>query len=71
MPLYCWHDKAKDKQLDVLRSFDDYKVPPTDEEAKKAGWTDEEIKKAIWTKLIGSGIQVTRGDNWNGSKGNW
>jgi hypothetical protein len=71
MPLYEYVDKATKKELSVLRSFDDYKIPPTDEEAKEAGFTAEELKDVEWVRLIGGNIQVTKSDSWGPGKGSW
>ncbi len=71
MPIYPYNERNSKKTVEILRSFEDYKVPPTLEEALKAGLTEEEYANADWQKVIGRGIRVTRGDNWTGSKGNW
>lgn len=71
MPLYVWLEKKSGKTIDILRSFDDYQVPPTEDEALGAGLNEEEVGEAEWEKRLGTGIQVIRGDSWGGSKGNW
>jgi len=68
MPIYCWVNKTTNKKTEILRDFKDYKDQPTAEEAEL---TEEEYKAADWVKEIGTGIRVTRGENWQGSKGNW
>jgi predicted nucleic acid-binding Zn ribbon protein len=64
MPLYTWQDKKTGIRIDVLRKFDDYQIPPTEEEAPG-------IEDPQWERLIGKGQQVVRGPSWSGSKGNW
>jgi predicted nucleic acid-binding Zn ribbon protein len=62
MPLYEWKSESTGEEIDVLRSFDDSDVEPTEEEAKG--------DKGPWQKLI-SVVTTRRGPNWSGSKGNW
>lgn len=71
MPLYTHLDKISGKQVEILRPFDKYQESPTSEEARTSGLTEEEIEIAQWEKIIGTGIRITRGPNWQGSKGNW
>lgn len=68
MPLYVWHDPVSGVTTEILRSFDGYQDPPNEEEAKQAG---ADPATAKWEKRLGTGIQLTRGPNWSGSKGNW
>ena len=68
MPLYTWIHEDTKEEVTILRPFADYKDPPTKEETAE---TDSEYDKSKWTKVISPGIKVARGDNWNGSKGNW
>lgn len=68
MPMYPYFDETSKKEVEVIRNFSDYDIPPTQEEAQMS---DEEYKEAKWKRLISTGIRVTRGDNWSGSKGNW
>ena len=71
-PLYQWLETHTKKSLEILRSFDEFRSEPTEEEAKAAGFTEEEIKEAKWEKLIGKNITVNRGDGWgSGKKGSW
>ena len=51
-----------------MRSFDDYRVVPTEEEAKADGCPADK-RKGPWERLIGPAI-VNKGEGW-GSKGNW
>ena len=66
MPIYVWLDKTTNKKTEILRDFKDYKDQPTAEEAEL---TEEEYKAADWVKEIGTGIRVTKGENWNTAKG--
>lgn len=68
MPLYPYYDETSKKEVEILRSFNDYDIPPTQEEAKMS---DEEFKVAKWKRLISTGIRVTKGDAWGPGKGNW
>ena len=69
MPIYLYKDKKTGKQIEVVRKFSDYTVPPTDEELAKL-MTEEEIKEADWERQISSNIKVTRSLGY-GTKGNW
>jgi hypothetical protein len=68
VPLYCYEDKKTGKQVEVLRSFDEYEKTPDRDEAKD--WTAEEYAVAEWQRVLGT-PQLVRGRNWSGSKGNW
>ena len=78
MPIYHWLDKKSNKHKHVNRDHTDYRVPPSIEEAQTKSdlasddeiFTSEEFAVAEWEKLISSGIRVTKGANWNYSKGN-
>lgn len=67
MPIYTFKDKNSDLEVDVVRSFEDYQVPPTDDELPE----EERGKVRDWLKLVGSGIKTIRGANWRGGKGYW
>ncbi len=84
MPLYIHRDKKTKKEIEVLRSFADYQIPPqlidpVDEDdvksAVRAGFTPEEMIAAEWERVIGRGIRVTHGENWSPyggpGKGTW
>lgn len=71
MPLYCWKDKTSGKTIEVMKSFDEYKDPPTKEEAIAGGLTEEEADSADFVKVLGTGIKVVKGDSWGPGKGNW
>jgi hypothetical protein len=72
MPLYTWKDERTGKTVEVLRDFEDYATPPTEEEAAEAGFENKEHYMAEWSRLVQGGQKVTRGPNWGyGSKGNW
>lgn len=64
MPMYTWQDKKTEKRVDVIRSFADYELPPTEEEAP--GFQDPE-----WVRVIGESISVTKGNGWGSGKGYW
>ena len=64
MPLYRWEDKKTGKKVEVLRSFKEYDVAPTQEEAP-------DVEDPEWERKIGGGQKLLRGNNWTGSKGNW
>jgi len=69
MPIYEWYDSNTEKEVSVLRKFDDYQEPPTEAEADE--FTKEEYDNAEWVRRIGVGIKVTRGDSWGAGKGYW
>lgn len=71
MPLYIWEDKVSEKKIEILRSFDKYDDAPTHQEMLGAGLTEDEVEAAKLRKVIGTGIRVTRGPSWQGSKGYW
>jgi len=69
MPMYTWVrvDTEGDEQkqyCEVVRSFDDYEVGPTDEEYPDAS-------NYKWTRVIRSGTMVRKGAGWGSGKGNW
>lgn len=67
-PIYTW--RLKDgREVEVMRSLEEYEQPPTKEELARENLTPEEAEGA--ERLIGKGIQTTRGASWSGSKGNW
>ena len=48
MPMYVWVDEETSYEVEVLRSFDDYKVPPEDNDLPE----EERGKERKWKKLI-------------------
>lgn len=62
MPMYLWESETTGEEITVLRSFDDYEVPPTEEEIGD--------KVGPWKRIVGR-TTVVRGPNFTGSKGNW
>lgn len=69
MPIYQYKDKRTGKQIEVIRRFSDYQIPPTLVEADKV-LTKEEFDSAEWERVIGEGIKTSRAPGF-GSKGNW
>jgi putative FmdB family regulatory protein len=66
MPLYEWACAKCKKAVEVLRSFDGYRDPPTPEEVDAACPEGEhEFEKRIKAPL------VARAPGWGGGKGNW
>lgn len=55
MPYYPWQCQKTGLEIEVLRSFDDYQNPPTDDELPE----DERGKERDWKRLIGGGIKTT------------
>ena len=64
-PMYCWVEKNTGTQIEVVRNFSEYQVPPTEEES---GINPEQ---ANWERIIGGGIKTIRGSNWGPGKGHW
>lgn len=64
MPVYIWKEKKTGREVEVIRHFSDYEIPPTEEESGL------NPKKTKWERIIGTGIRTVRGSNWAG-KGNW
>jgi putative FmdB family regulatory protein len=56
-PMYTWQCKTCEAGTEVLRSFDDYKVPP---EKCDCGETDPEK----FTKVIGKTEFILKGRRW-------
>lgn len=67
MPIYKWKDKKTEIEVEVIRDFKDYEVPPFEEELA----TDHDPKEAVWERIIGSAPKVIKGDSWGPGKGNW
>lgn len=73
MPMYTWIVVGPEKfekvgtKVDVLRSFEEYKEGPTEEES---GLTTEEYSKAKWDRIIDTSPQVIRAPGF-GAKGYW
>jgi hypothetical protein len=65
MPMYTFKDEKSELTVEVLRSFADYKVPPTDDELPE----QERGKTRQWTKIIDKGIRTVANRNWSPSKG--
>lgn len=72
MPMYDWKCSKCGGKVAVLRTFDDYQVPPGAEDESGIKLLEEVKKKRKckhkWERVIGSG-SVVRGPGW-GSKGN-
>ena len=64
MPMYKWQDEKTGTEVEVLRKFDDYEIPPTEQEAPG-------LEEPKWRRLIGGKQQLVRGPNWSGQKGSW
>jgi predicted nucleic acid-binding Zn ribbon protein len=68
MPMYLYEDKVTGKQVEVLRSFDEYEKLPDAEEAKEL--SPEEFANAQWVRLVGAST-VVKGRGWGLGKGFW
>lgn len=63
-PIYVWRSLETDKKVEVLRSFKDYQVPPTEEEKDGDPTPDDK-----WTRVIHTfTLQHPPG---YGKKGSW
>lgn len=68
MPIYVWHDKKSGETFDIFKdSFDQSSEEPKDDELPE----EARGKERDWIKHLGTGVKVTRGASWSGSKGNW
>ena len=67
MPLYEYTCSECDETVEVLRSFDAYKVPPGIDDDKLP---DSECKHK-WKRIISGGVKVIRGATWGPGKGHW
>ena len=64
MPAYTWEDKNSGRRIDIIRTFSEYTVPPTEEES---GIKPEDAK---WERIIMGAPTVNKPWNW-GKKGTW
>lgn len=69
MPMYKWLDKKSGKDIEVIRTFDEFENPPQRDEVEKL-LTDEEFAAAEWERVIGI-PGVVKGYGWGQGKGNW
>ncbi|MDB4725817.1 hypothetical protein OAF54_00180 [bacterium] len=63
MPLYDWQSEATKEVITIIRDFDDYLDPPTEEEAGD--------DPGPWKKILGTGVRTIRGAGWGPGKGHW
>lgn len=63
MPMYAWEHQETKKIVEVIRTFNDSDVPPTEEEAK--GLTGK------WEKIIGGNQTLLKTGRWGAGKGHW
>lgn len=68
MPIYHWVDKKTDKSIEVIRTFSEYEVPPTEQEVLEAKLEFSEPPE--WVRIINY-VAVKKGHRWGGGKGNW
>ena len=66
MPIYLWVCKKCGSQRDVVRSFDDYEIPPE----KKLDNSCTDGPDHDWERHMGGGTTVIRSPFW-GKKGHW
>ena len=63
---YVWKDNTTERRIVIMNHIDDYRTPPTIEQAVEQGFTEEEAKAADWTKIVGTTNVQTFGQ-----KGYW
>lgn len=68
MPLYDWKDEATGFEIAVIRSMDEYQVPPKPEELPEGYPLNE---KTHWVKMVSKGVQKAYAFSWQGRKGHW
>jgi len=66
--MYCWVERKSGKEIEVLRSFSDFEVPPTAEELAIINLVFENPE---WERIIKSSPKIIRGDSWGPGKGHW
>lgn len=66
MPMYYWEDENTSYGIDVLRTFNDYEIPPKESELPP----EERGKKRDWKRLLKKAPEVTRAPGF-GRKGHW
>jgi putative FmdB family regulatory protein len=71
MPLYNYHCKKCELDVEVLRSFAEYEQVPEPEEFIPKAKAKQKKCKHQWERLLGSDIRAFRGANWKGAKGYW
>lgn len=62
-PMYEWLNKKTGNKVEVIRSFSEYEVPPTKEEAPAEEDPD-------WERQVGGNQSLQKGWGW-GKKGHW
>lgn len=62
MPIYMYHSKTTDFSIEVIRSFDEFETPPTDEELPE---TQRGIQHE-WERLLGVPLFTSK---WPSSTG--
>jgi predicted nucleic acid-binding Zn ribbon protein len=71
MPIYKWKDKKSGVEVEVIREFASFEVPPSEEELPN-DQDDRDFKEAVWERIISSAPKVIKGDGWGpGGKGYW
>lgn len=73
MPLYRYRDEISGVVIDVIRTFEEFKTPPTEEEIaldQKTEVTDPTPERR-WVRVLDPNIRMLRGAHWNGAKGYW
>jgi len=70
MPIYNWHCKVNNVDIEVIRTFDDYEKPPTVQECADAGLLDELDHEPNWERVI-SKVNTKKGYRWGRGKGHW
>jgi len=72
-PMYEHKCEGCEILMTVVRSFNDYLVPPSAEEleAGKKEAKCKEGKEHKWKKLVSSSVRALRGPGWRGGKGYW
>lgn len=67
MPLYTFEDEETGYTAEVLRSYEAYLEPPTEEELPE----EERGKKRKWKKIISPGVRTVKASSWGPGKGYW
>jgi predicted nucleic acid-binding Zn ribbon protein len=67
MPQYEWRCDACKVETTVIRSFQEYKEPPTEDEVPKS----DTPCSHVWERLIGRGQTTVKGASWGPGKGYW
>lgn len=63
MPMYMWQDRKTDYEVEIIRTFSEYEVPPQDDDLP----SEEQGKDRDWVRLISAPGMVFKWPSTSGS----